>query len=244
MTKSLGDHRVLDDISVSIATGRTTAVLGESGCGKTTLLNHINGLLKPDRGTVEVFGEPIDYQRLPELRRHIGYAVQSVGLFPHLTVSGNLALMARLSEWPPEKIAARSDELMQSMKLSPELLGRYPHELSGGQQQRVAICRAMMLKPDLLLLDEPFSGVDPINRLRIQKEFRRLMEAEPATTLLVTHDVREAVRLASDLIVMESGRVLQQGSVKTVMDSPATESIDRLFREHADRITVNGRESQ
>ena len=242
ISKNLGDSLILDNVSVAIVTGQTTAILGESGCGKTTLLHHINGLLMPDQGTVEIFGEPIDYRRLPELRRRIGFAVQAVGLFPHLKVGENLALMPRLSEWSREQIETRSNELMQSMRLSTDLLDRFPHELSGGQQQRVGICRAMMLKPELLLLDEPFSGVDPINRLRIHTEFLRLLDTEPATTLLVTHDVREAVRLASDLILMEDGRVLQHGTVEEVMANPATESIERLFKEHADPVTLNQRE--
>lgn len=231
LTKYLGDSLVLDDVSVEIPSGATTAILGESGCGKTTLLRHINGLLTPDEGTVEVFGKPIDYACLSELRLRMGYAVQSVGLFPHLKVSENLSLMARLSGWQAERIRARHDELMRSMQLRAELLDRYPHELSGGQRQRVGICRAMMLAPDLLLLDEPFSGVDSITRQLIHAEFLTLLKNEPATTLLVTHDVREAVRLASRLVIMDRGRIVQQGTVRAVINNPQTESIAQLFRE-------------
>lgn len=233
ITKYLGPNRVLDNISLDITTGETTAILGESGCGKTTLLHHVNGLLIPDTGTVEIFGQPIDYDQLPALRRRMGYAVQSAGLFPHLTVSENLALLARLSGWAAERIDDRSHRLMQSMKLPDELMNRFPHELSGGQKQRVGICRAMMLSPDLLLLDEPFSGVDSITRVQIQGEFLKLLKTEPATTILVTHDIREAVRLASRLIIVECGRVVQQDTVEQVLTAPATESIAHLFREHA-----------
>jgi osmoprotectant transport system ATP-binding protein len=231
VTKQLGPTRALDAVSVELKTGQITAILGESGCGKTSLLHHINGLLKPDDGNVEVFGQPIDYQRLPELRRRMGYAVQSVGLFPHLTIDDNIALTARLSGWTRTRIAERTGHLMATMKLSITLLSRYPHELSGGQRQRVGICRAMMLNPDLLLLDEPFSGVDPITRTRIHENFLGLIRNEPATTILVTHDVREAIRLASNLVIMEDGRVLQTATVKDALANPATASIARLFEE-------------
>lgn len=231
VTKRLGPTRALDAVSVEFPTGQTTAILGESGCGKTSLLHHINGLLKPDDGSVEVFGQPIDYQRLPELRRRMGYAVQSVGLFPHLTIADNIALVARLSGWTTTRIAERTEHLMETMKLSSALLSRFPHELSGGQRQRVGICRAMMLNPDLLLLDEPFSGVDPITRNRIHENFLALLQGEPSTTVLVTHDVREAIRLASNLVIMEQGRILQTTTVKDALANPATASIARLFEE-------------
>jgi len=230
----LGDTLILDDISLEIPAAQTTAILGESGSGKTTLLHHINGLLKPDRGSVEVFDQPIDYTRLVELRHRMGYAVQSVGLFPHLRVSENLSLVARLSGWSAQRIRGRSAQLMQSMHLADDLSDRFPHELSGGQRQRVGICRAMMLNPELLLLDEPFSGVDPITRVRIHDEFLALMRKEPSTTVLVTHDVREAVRLASHLVILEQGRLLQQGQVERVMAEPATDTIRCLFQEQLD----------
>jgi osmoprotectant transport system ATP-binding protein len=225
---------ILDDISLEIPAAHTTAILGESGSGKTTLLHHINGLLKPDRGTVDVFDQPIDYSRLVELRRRMGYAVQSVGLFPHLRIAENLSLVARLSGWSAQRVRTRSAQLMQSMRLTEDLSDRFPHELSGGQRQRVGICRAMMLNPELLLLDEPFSGVDPVTRIRIHDELLALLKKEPATTVLVTHDVREAIRLASHLVIMGQGRILQQGRVKTVLAQPANDTIRRLFQEQLD----------
>lgn len=198
---------------------------------KTSLLHHINGLLMPDAGNVEVFGEPIDYEHLPELRRRMGYAVQSVGLFPHLTIADNIALVAQLSEWAVPRIRERSQHLMEMMRLNTALLDRFPHELSGGQRQRVGICRAMMLNPDLLLLDEPFSGVDPITRTRIHENFLTLLETEPASAVIVTHDIREAIRLASSIVIMEEGHILQTGTVSDTLENPASESIARLFDE-------------
>ena len=229
--KHFGGITVLDGINMELETGNLYQLIGPNGSGKTTLINVVSGLLKPDDGSVEVFGQPIDYQRLPELRRRMGYAVQSVGLFPHLTIADNIALVARLSGWTTTRIAERTEHLMETMKLSSALLSRFPHELSGGQRQRVGICRAMMLNPDLLLLDEPFSGVDPITRNRIHENFLALLQGEPSTTVLVTHDVREAIRLASNLVIMEQGRILQTATVKDALANPATASIARLFEE-------------
>lgn len=237
VTKRLGGHTALDDVSLDLPAGATTAVLGESGCGKTTLLHHLNGLLRPDQGSVEVLGSPLDYGHLAELRRRMGYAVQGVGLFPHLTMAGNLALMATLEEWSAQRIEERRRQLMCSMNLPEDLVNRYPHELSGGQRQRFGICRALMLRPDLLLLDEPFSGVDPITRGRIHAELLDLLDTEPATTVLVTHDAREALRLATFLVVMANGRVLQQGAVDDVLDTPADARVAKLFGEQLDDTT-------
>lgn len=231
LSKQLGRHLALDRVSLAVPCGQTTAILGESGCGKTTLLRHINGLLQPDSGTIEVLGQPIDYSDLPVLRRRMGYAVQSVGLFPHLSVAHNIALVARLSGWSKQRIEARTRQLLALMELATELLERFPHELSGGQRQRVGICRAMMLQPELLLLDEPFSGIDSITRVRIHHEFLALLEAEPTTTVLVTHDVPEALRLAAHLVIMRDGQVLQHGPVEDVAARPVSADIASLFED-------------
>jgi osmoprotectant transport system ATP-binding protein len=157
---------------------------------------------------VLVFGRPMDYADLPTLRRRLGYAVQGTGLFPHLTAQENITLLASLEGWPVQRIADRLEELLALSHLGPEHLPRYPHQLSGGQQQRVGLCRALMLRPEALLLDEPFAAIDPITRGDIQRQLLALHRAEPGTTVLVTHDIREALLLADHIVVMSEGRVV------------------------------------
>ena len=233
VSKSYGKEAALQDVTVAFVDGVTTAVVGPSGSGKSTLLQLINGLVRPSAGTVQVFGKPIDYNRLSELRRQIGYAVQGTGLFPHLTVERNITLLARLVGWNAERIDSRSRELMQRVGLPWTFATRYPHELSGGQQQRVGLCRAMMLQPPLFLLDEPFGALDPVTRNDIQEEFLRLQSAkggEPRTMVLVTHDLREALRLAQRLIVLDRGRIAQHGTGSVIVNTPANEFVRSFFQ--------------
>ena len=232
--KRYGSTAVLENLDLGIAKGAITALIGASGSGKSTLLQMVNGLLKPDSGRVEVFGAPVPTEQISRFRRRIGYAVQGIGLFPHLRIDANIGLVARLEGLGRERTAARIDDLMRLMGLDAALADRYPHQLSGGQQQRAGICRAMLLQPEILLLDEPFSGVDPIARAEIHTRFKALMQAEPATVLLVTHDIHEAVRLARDLVVLDAGRVLQSGRLQDVMSEPANAAVASLFeRLHA-----------
>jgi osmoprotectant transport system ATP-binding protein len=234
VSKSYGVYQALTDVAVSFADQVTTAVVGPSGSGKSTLLQTINGLVPPTTGTVFVFGNPIDYRRLPELRRQIGYAVQGTGLFPHMTVEQNITLLARLAGWGADRIGARARDLINRVGLGWELATRYPHELSGGQQQRVGLCRAMMLDPPVFLLDEPFGALDPVTRRDIHREFRRLQAAEPRTMILVTHDLREALLLAQRLLVLDHGRVVQQGPCAEVVDNPANDFVRTFFRSQLD----------
>ncbi len=208
VSKRFGDAAALTDITIDFPSQQVTAVIGRSGCGKSTLLRICNGLVRPDAGEVSLDTVTIDYESLPALRRTIGYAVQGNGLFPHLTAADNITLVAKLADWTLEAIAARLEILRKLTHLEPELLARYPHQLSGGQQQRVGLCRAMMLQPAVLLLDEPFAAVDPITRRDIHNSLLDLVAAEPTTTLLVTHDMREALLLADQIVLMDAGRVL------------------------------------
>lgn len=225
VSKSYGNETALHDVHLAFEENRTTAVVGTSGSGKSTLLQLINGLARPDRGTVSVFWEAIDYQRLPELRLRIGYAVQGTGLFPHLTVEQNITLLAKLTKWEPDRITARAEELMKLTNLPLTLRARYPHELSGGQQQRVGLCRAMMLNPKIFLLDEPFGALDPITRNEIHREFLHLQRSEPRTIVLVTHDLREALKLAQRIVILDRGRLMQYGSCDEIREDPANEFV-------------------
>ncbi len=231
VSKSFGDLRVLHDVSLALPEGATTAVVGESGSGKTTLLQLVNAVLTPDAGAVRVFGEAIP-QDLVRHRRAIGYSVQGAGLFPHMTNRDNVTLLARLEGWADERISERYGALLEEMDLPPEVSARYPRELSGGQQQRIGLCRALMLQPRLLLLDEPFSAVDPITRVAIYKQFQRVQTHEGVSTLLVTHDMREAVRLASYLVIVRAGRIEQAGPTSEVRSGPATQYVRSLVEDH------------
>jgi len=222
--KRYGATRALDDVSLNFAEGRITAVIGRSGCGKSTLLKLCNGLVAPDAGSVRVFGKSMNYSDLPPLRRRMGYAVQGTGLFPHLTARENITLLASLAQWQRGRIEQRLAELLQLTHLQAEQLTKYPHQLSGGQQQRVGLCRAMMLRPEILLLDEPFAAIDPITRADIHQQLLEVHAAEPTTVVLVTHDMREAMRLAEHLVIMDEGRVrCSAGKAALLEANPAVE---------------------
>ncbi len=220
VSKRFGATEALHEISLKLPELGITAVVGESGSGKSTLLQHINGMLRPDAGEVRVFGAPVNYNALPAFRRRIGYAVQGIGLFPHLTVADNIGLLARLEGWSTDRVRKRIDTLMALMELDAALAPRYPHMLSGGQQQRVGLCRALMMSPPLMLLDEPFSGLDAVTRRGLHERLLALQERSPMAIVLVTHDMREAERLASHLVVLLRGSVVQAGSLPAVLAEP------------------------
>ncbi len=227
--KRYGETDVLSGLSVSVRADVVTAIVGASGSGKSTFLQIVNGLIRPERGRVVVFGEPLPKQNLFETRRRIGYAVQSTALFPHLSIVRNMSLVAQVEGWDRDRIRARALELMALMDLEPGLGERYPHELSGGQQQRAGICRAMFLKPEILLLDEPFSGVDTLTKGEIHRRLAALLAVEPTTVLLVTHDIGEALMVAADLIILRGGRVEQCGAVTDVLAAPASRYVEALL---------------
>jgi len=229
ITKTYGVRPALDNVSVAFEDDATTAVVGPSGGGKSTLLQLINALVRPDAGRVLVFGSPIDYAKLPALRLQVGYAVQGTGLFPHMTVEENITLLARLSRWDERRMRQRTDDLMRLVGLTSDFNTRYPHELSGGEQQRVGLCRAMMLNPPVFLLDEPFGALDPITREEIHGEFLKLRRSESRTIILVTHDVREALKLADRVVVLSDGRIVQHGTTREIVEEPRSEFVRDLF---------------
>ena len=227
--KRFGSTWVLRRVDAAFPAGAVTAIVGESGSGKTTLLQLVNGMRRADEGQVEVLGEPVPERNVEAFRRRIGYAVQGARLFPHMTVAQNVTLLARLEGWPEERRQGRLNELLSAMGLEAEIAERYPHQISGGQQHRVGLCRAMMLHPDMLLLDEPFSAIDPINRADIYPVFEALHEREPISTLLVTHDMAEARRLADYLVIVGDGGVVQAGAREAVLEAPANATVTRLL---------------
>jgi osmoprotectant transport system ATP-binding protein len=203
---SIGGRAILREISLEVHEGETVVLLGRSGSGKTTLLKTVNGLIAPTAGTIEFEGRASAQWDPILLRRRMGYVIQDGGLFPHWTVEANVALVPRLQEWPPERIAPRVDELLTAVGLAPaEFRGRYPRQLSGGQKQRVGIARALAADPPLLLFDEPFAALDPITRLDLQRLFLELRRTVRKTALFVTHDIREAMMLASRIALLKDG---------------------------------------
>ena len=220
------------NVTLELPGGQITAIVGPSGSGKTTLLQLVNGLREPNEGQVLVLGNPVPATKQSKFRRGIGYAVQNAGLFPHLTAYQNTSLVAKLSGWDGEATQARVLELFEMMGLESELLRRYPYELSGGQQQRVGLCRALMLRPELILLDEPFSGIDVLNRKDIMARFQRLRQRDGFTALMVTHDISEALHLSNYLVVMANHQVVQHGITAEVVASPDPDYVAPLLTDH------------
>jgi osmoprotectant transport system ATP-binding protein len=199
---------LLENLQLAIHSGETVMLLGRSGSGKTTCLKLINRLIVPSEGAVRVEGKPTAEWDVVKLRRHIGYAIQEVGLFPHYTVEQNIAIIPRLSGWERDRIASRVEEVLKIVGLpSHEFASRYPNQLSGGQKQRVGLARALAADPPILLMDEPFGALDPITRAEIQREFKQLQERLRKTIVFVTHDVGEALLLGSHIALMESGKM-------------------------------------
>ena len=202
-------REVISDVSLRVSIGETLVLLGRSGSGKTTLLRLINAMLLPSRGQVLVAGRPTAEWDPIRLRRGIGYVIQDAGLFPHFTVEENVALVPSLEKWARERTAARVEELLRLVGLHPgEFAGRRPRELSGGQRQRVGVARALAADPPILLMDEPFGAVDPVTRAELQREFRALAQRLQKTIVFVTHDLREALLLASRIVLLEAGRIV------------------------------------
>jgi osmoprotectant transport system ATP-binding protein len=202
----LSDRPILTDLNLNVRRGETLMLLGRSGSGKTTSLRLINRLADPTSGVVRVEGKPTTVWEAIQLRRHIGYAIQDVGLFPHYIVGKNVAIVPRLLGWPADRISSRVSDVLQLVGLAPnEFARRYPHQLSGGQRQRVGLARALAADPPILLMDEPFGALDPVTRSEIQSEFKRLQQRLRKTVVFVTHDVSEALLLGDRIALIEDG---------------------------------------
>jgi osmoprotectant transport system ATP-binding protein len=223
--KEFAGATVLADMSFRIRTGELFVLIGPSGCGKSTTLKLMNRLLERSGGTIRFAGEDIDRIPIEQLRRRMGYAIQSIGLFPHWTIAQNIATVPRLLRWPREKIRVRIEELMHLLRLDAAWRDRYPHQLSGGQQQRVGVARALAADPDVLLMDEPFGALDPITRDALQAELARIHRETGKTIVFVTHDMQEALALASRIAVMDRGLLVQIGTPAELLRAPVNEFV-------------------
>ena len=228
VSKRYGAVAALKHVDIDFAAGSTTALIGSSGSGKSTVLRLLLGLDYPDEGTVRVDGQPFDPSKVLELRRRVGYVIQEGGLFPHLTVSGNLALLPRHLGWSVQKARQRAEELATLTHLPLDVLERYPAELSGGQRQRVALMRALMADPDALLLDEPLGALDPIVRHELQDELKRIFAQLGKTVIIVTHDLAEAAWFAERLVLMRDGTVVQDGALQDLLERPTDPFVTRF----------------
>ncbi len=230
VSKSFDGDVVLRPLSHVFRAGQTTAVVGPSGCGKTTLLRLLLGLVQADTGTVRLDSEALTPANAERLRLRVGYVIQQGGLFPHLTARDNVSLMADYLGRPADSVSTRISELGELVRLSPEMLARFPQSLSGGQRQRVALMRALMLDPPVLLMDEPLGALDPMIRFDLQQELKDIFARLKKTVVLVTHDMHEAAYLASEIMLMREGRLVQRGSLDALLESPAEAFVTDFIR--------------
>lgn len=217
---SKGGIPAVDNLDLEVPDGVTVALVGPSGCGKTTTMRMINRLIEPTSGEITVSGQDVRAADPVQLRRHIGYVIQQVGLFPHMTIWENLASVPRLLGWERAKIDSRNRELMALVGLDASMLTRYPRQLSGGQRQRVGVARALAADPPVLLMDEPFGAIDPIARTRLQNEFKQILKRVKKTVVMVTHDIDEAVRLGDRIAIMRDGKIVQYDTPETILSRP------------------------
>ena len=222
----------LHPTTISFGNGKTTALIGPSGCGKSTILRLIMGLIAPSKGSIEVDGKQMTPENRQEIRRKIGYVNQDGGLFPHLTATDNVTIMARHLKLPTEQWQKRLTELCGLVRFPESGLNRFPMELSGGQRQRVGLMRALMLDPDILLMDEPLGALDPLVRASLQEDLKAVFATLHKTVLFVTHDMGEAAYLAEYIILMREGGIEQEGDVAALANSPATPFVSEFLNAH------------
>jgi osmoprotectant transport system ATP-binding protein len=224
-----GGKKAVNNLSLEFEKGEFICFIGPSGCGKTTTMKMINRLIEPSDGSIYINGENIIEKNPVQLRREIGYVIQQIGLFPHMTIQENISLVLKLLKWPEDKRRARARELLDLVDMTPEYLDRYPHELSGGQQQRVGVLRALAADQSLILMDEPFGALDPITRDSLQEEFKKLQQKLGKTIVFVTHDMDEALKLADRIVIMRDGQLVQCGSPDEILRNPADEFVEEFI---------------
>ncbi|NLK27181.1 MAG: betaine/proline/choline family ABC transporter ATP-binding protein [Clostridiales bacterium] len=228
ITKKYKDKTVLKKISFEIEKGKLVVLIGESGCGKTTTLKMINRLIKPTSGKIYINGEDISTKDMIQLRRNMGYVIQQTGLFPHMTVKENIQIISKVEKRDPEQIEKKTLEMMDMVGLDYSFLDRYPTELSGGQQQRIGVARAFATDPDIILMDEPFSALDPITRIGLQDELIELQEKLKKTIVFVTHDMDEAIKIADLICIMKDGEILQYDTPENILKNPSNEFVSQF----------------
>ena len=217
-----GEQYAVDGLSLTVKVGEICVLIGPSGCGKTTTMRMINRMVEPDSGRIEVGGRDVTKIDAVELRRSIGYVIQQVGLFPHMTIGENIATVPRLLGWDAPRIAKRVDDLLALVHMEPGLYrDRFPRELSGGQKQRIGVARALAADPPVMLMDEPFGAIDPITRASLQDEFLRILRELGKTIVFVTHDIDEAIRMGSRIAILRAGKVVQYDTPERILAQPA-----------------------
>lgn len=236
VSKCYGEQTVLERLTLDLPAARTTVLIGPSGCGKSTILRLMTGLIAPDAGTVCFQDTAVGRETILRIRRRIGYVIQEGGLFPHLSAEQNVALMARYLGWDRRRITDRLDALADLTRLPSELLGKYPVQLSGGQRQRVSLMRALMLDPDVLLLDEPLGALDPMIRAELQTDLKQIFEALGKTVVLVTHDLSEAAFFGDGIVLMREGRIEQLGSLLDLIERPTSEFVTQFINAQRSRV--------
>ncbi|MDQ6599191.1 ATP-binding cassette domain-containing protein [Bacillus salipaludis] len=227
IVKKYRTKTIINSFSLDIEAGQLVVFIGPSGCGKTTLLKMINKLIQPTSGKIYVNGKDISTMNTIELRRNIGYVIQNTGLFPHMSIKENLELIPKLKGEDPEAIAKKTEELLETVGLNPkEYLHRYPNELSGGQQQRVGVARAFSTNSDIILMDEPFSALDPVTRSSLQDELFQMQKEFNKTIIFVTHDMDEAIKIADKICILKDGDILQYDSPENILKNPANHFVE------------------
>jgi len=229
VSKAFGDAAAVHEINLSVERGKTTVLIGPSGCGKSTLLRLIIGLLEPDGGEIKFDGTSLQPDKIEIVRRRVGYVIQEGGLFPHLTARANILLMARHLGRTENEMFSRLSDVCTLARFPENLLDRYPLELSGGQRQRVSLMRALILSPELLLLDEPLGALDPLVRAALQEDLKKIFAQLKQTALLVTHDLAEAAYLGDEIVLMNEGRIVQQGSIADFRERPANNFVTEFI---------------
>lgn len=232
VSKKYGDFIAVNNINLTVKEDEFLVVIGPSGSGKSTLLRLINKMIESDGGEIRVEGQNVDDFKVEDLRKSIGYVIQSIGLFPHMDVKSNIATVPKLLKWEDGRIKERVDEMLELVGLKPEdYKDKRPSELSGGEAQRIGVARAMASNPQILLMDEPFGAVDPINRLRLQKEFRKIQRKLKKTVVFVTHDIDEALLLADRICIMNKGEIIQVDSPEKMLANPKNEFVKDFFKD-------------